>query len=84
MAYISRSMAATEKEVLAYTWAFAHLLDYLIATEFHIQMDHKPVVSLFSSKHLAKTFTESTEIQDAYDPVQVHNQPLPREGPDHC
>ena len=53
--FISRSMTPTEqryaqieKEALAFTWACERLSDY----PFHIHMDHKPLVPLFSSKHL--------------------------------
>lgn len=59
VAYISRSMTPTEqryaqieKEALAFTWACERLADYLIGLKFHIQTDHKPLVPLFSSKHL--------------------------------
>ena len=59
VAYISRSMTPTEqryaqieKEALAFTWACERLADYLIGLQFHIQTDHKPLVPLFSSKHL--------------------------------
>ena len=59
VAYISRSMTATkqryaqiEKEALAFTWACERLADYLVGMKFHIQTDHKPLVPLFSSKHL--------------------------------
>ena len=59
VAFISRSMtpaemryAQIEKEALAFTWACERLADYLVGMEFHIQTDHKPLVPLFSSKHL--------------------------------
>ncbi len=59
VAYISRSMNPTEgryaqieKEALAFTWACERLSDYLIGLKFHIHTDHKPLVPLFSSKHL--------------------------------
>ena len=59
VAYISRSMTPTEKryaqiekEVLAFTWVCERLADYLVGMEFHIQTDHKPLVPLFSLKHL--------------------------------
>ena len=59
VAYISRSMTPTErryaqieKEALAFTWACEHLSDYLVGLQFHIHTDHKPLVPLFSSKHL--------------------------------
>ena len=57
--YISRAMTPTErryaqieKEALAFTWACERLSDYLVGLQFHIQTDHKPLVPLFSSKHL--------------------------------
>ena len=59
MAFISRSMSPTErryaqieKEALASTWACERLSDYLVGLQFHIYTDHKPLVPLFSSKHL--------------------------------
>lgn len=59
VAYISRAMTLTEtryaqleKEALAFTWACERLSDYLVGLQFHIQTDHKPLVPLFSSKHL--------------------------------
>ena len=59
VAYISHSMTPTErryaqieKEALAFTWACERLSDYLIGLKFHINTDHKPLVPLFSTKHL--------------------------------
>ncbi len=59
VAYISQSMTCTErryaqveKEALAFTWACERLSDYLIGLKFHIETDHKPLVPLFSTKHL--------------------------------
>ena len=59
VAYISKSMTSTEqkyaqieKEALAFTWACERLSDNLVGLKFHIQTDHKPLVPLFSSKHL--------------------------------
>ena len=61
VAYISRSMSATEqryaqieKEALALTWACEWFSDYmyLIGISFHIQTDHKPLVPLLSTKLL--------------------------------
>ena len=57
--YISRPMTPTEqcyaqieKEALAFTWACERLSDYLVGMQFHIHTDHKPLVPLFSTKHL--------------------------------
>ena len=59
VAFISRAMTPTkrryiqiEKEALAFMWACERLSDYLVGVQFHIQTDHKPLVPLFSSKHL--------------------------------
>ena len=59
VAYISRSMSATEqryaqieKEALALTWACERFSEYLIGISFHIQTDHKPLVPLLSTKLL--------------------------------
>jgi hypothetical protein len=59
VAYISRAMTPTErryaqieKVVLAFMWACERLSDYLLGMQFHVQTDHKPLVPLFSSKHL--------------------------------
>ena len=58
-AYISTSLtpvecryAEVEKEALAITWVFERLSDYLIGKPFHIETDHKPLVSLLGSKNL--------------------------------
>ena len=57
VAYASRAMTATEqrcskieKEALATTWSLERFLDYLYGMQFHIETDHKPLVSLLSSK----------------------------------
>jgi hypothetical protein len=56
--FISKAMTPTErryaqmeKEALAFTWACERLSDCLMALQFHIHTD-KPLVPLFSSKHL--------------------------------
>ena len=59
VAYISRALTQTEeryaqieKEALALTWACERLSDYLLGLQFHIETDHKPLVSLFGQKSL--------------------------------
>ena len=61
VAYISRAMTETgqryaqvEKEALAVTWARERLSDYLIGKHFHIETDHKPLVSLLGNKNLSE------------------------------
>ena len=39
-----------EKEALATTWSLERFNDYLYAMSFHVETDHKPLVSLLSSK----------------------------------
>ena len=41
-----------EKEALALMWACERLLDYLIGMTFHIHTHHKPLVPVFSTKHV--------------------------------
>lgn len=41
-----------EKESLAFTWACERFADYLIGLKFHIHIDHKPLIPLFSTKNL--------------------------------
>ena len=57
VAYISRALSETEqhyaqivKEALAVTWACERFRDYLTGMQFHIEMDHKPLVPLLTSK----------------------------------
>ena len=59
VAYISRSMTATEqrsaqieKEALALTWACEHLSQYLLGSKFTLETDHKPLIPLLSTKNL--------------------------------
>ena len=57
VSYASRAMTPTEqrysqieKEVLATTWSLERFADYLYGLSFHVKTDHKPLVSLLSSK----------------------------------
>ena len=59
VSYISISLTPTErcyaqieKEALAFTWACERFSDYLLGVSLHIQMNHKPLVPLFSSMNL--------------------------------
>ena len=51
IAFASRAMTPTEqryaqieKEALAITWAYDWFADYLMDLQFHIEIDHKPLV----------------------------------------
>ena len=59
VAYASRAMAGVEqqyaqieKEALATTWACERYSEFLIGKTFHIETDHKPLVSLLGQKTL--------------------------------
>ena len=59
VAYCSRSLstaeqryAQIEKEALASTWACDRFNDYLLGKQFHIETDHKPLVTLLGSKNI--------------------------------
>ena len=61
VAYASRSMSDTEmryaqivKEALVITLACEKFSNYLIGTKFKLENDHKPLVSLLSTKDLAE------------------------------
>ena len=44
--------AQIQKEALGITWASERFADYLIGHKFHIETDHKPLVSLLGTKSL--------------------------------
>ena len=57
--YASRSLTPTEqryaqieKEALALTWACERFEEYLLGMKFHLNTDHKPLVSILGSKGL--------------------------------
>ena len=59
IAYASQALTSTEEmyiqieeELLALTWACECFSDYFIGKQFHILTDHKPLISLLSSKPL--------------------------------
>ena len=52
MTITEQRYAQIEKEALTFTWACERLQGYLVGLKFHIQTDHKPLVPLFSTKHL--------------------------------
>ena len=59
VSFISRSLTPTEqkysqieKEALALTWACEHFAEYLLGINFQLEIDHKPLVPLCTSKNL--------------------------------
>ena len=59
VAYASRSLTPVEqrygqieKECLAITWSCEKFQDFLIGLKFHVETDHKPLVSILGSKNL--------------------------------
>ena len=59
IAYTSQALSPTEehfaqieKEAWGITWASECFTDYQICLEFHIETDHKPLVSLLSERNL--------------------------------
>ncbi|XP_064470230.1 uncharacterized protein K02A2.6-like [Ornithodoros turicata] len=57
VAYASKSLTEAEggysqieKEALAVTWACEKFKDYVVGLKFHIETDHKPLISLFTRK----------------------------------
>ncbi|XP_041357514.1 uncharacterized protein LOC121374482 [Gigantopelta aegis] len=59
VAYASRTLSETEqryaqieKEALAITWSCERFRDFILGLEFHIETDHKPLISLLGSKNL--------------------------------
>ena len=59
VSYISRSLSLTEeryaqieKEALAFNWACECFSDFLVGLKFSIETDAKPMIPLFSTKHL--------------------------------
>ncbi|UYV82470.1 K02A2.6-like [Cordylochernes scorpioides] len=59
IAYVSRTLSETEKrysqiekEGLAIVWTCDRLKDYVTGIKIHIETDHKPLISIFTSKSL--------------------------------
>ena len=74
---ITPRYAQIEKEALAFTWAFERLTDYLVGLQFNIQTNHKPLVLLFSTKHLE-------ELQWFRMRMMCFLFPCSRERPEDC
>ena len=54
MTPMEQRYAQIEKEAQAFTWACERFADYLVGMKFHVETDHKPLLPLFSSKHLSE------------------------------
>lgn len=57
--YASRTLTSTErrypqveKKALALAWSCKKFRDYLIGTHFRLEIDHKPLITIFSKKNL--------------------------------
>ena len=85
IAYTSRAMTATEscyaqieKEALAITWACEKFNDYILGMKFHIQTDHKPLISLFGMKNLRRTSSTDSAFPDETNEVLLYHRACSR------
>ncbi|UYV78064.1 K02A2.6-like [Cordylochernes scorpioides] len=81
IAYASRSLSETErkyaqieKEALALTWAMDKFKNYIISLEVELETDHKPLISIFSTKALEDFFSKNTKNEVTHDAVLLQNQ----------
>ena len=58
-----------EKEALATTWACEHFSDYILGKPIVFETDHKPLVSLLSTKPLDSIPTQSAPLLTPTDEI---------------
>ena len=91
VACASRAMTPTEqrysqieKEALATKWSLMRFTDYLYGMSFLVETDHKPLVSLLSSKkNFRRTIAMHSTFSNAFDAIHVHDRSCTRKVPNH-
>ena len=89
--YASRSLSDTErryaqieKEALAVTWACSKFANYILGRPFLIETDHKPLVPIYSTKHLDDIPPRCSQVSSQACQVQLHHHAYTRQIAVYC